>query len=376
MVAPHEGVEDHAVQGGDQCWCGARPDPLGRLGDKALSLPDERWPERRVSGGHQEQLVPRQGQGPSRAEQMLQRSRRAPTLDRADLPVGEVLEEGGDHPGPVTEVVADRPVGDPGGVFNGPHRQAGRPGPAEQLQRLVEQSPSGFLLHLEKSSATFFSMWRIEGELDQPGTPYDRRAALYDRLVRSPLYNRVAWSTSPEEYSQFAATAIASSDGPLLEVAAGSAAATAELHARSTRPTVLVDLSRPMLERAAERIAAVSGLDDQALPPHLRLVQADLFALSFPPHGFDTVLGLGLTHLFDDLPGLVTALRRQAAPGGQVHLAGLVAETRRGRRYLQLLHRAGHVAEPRTASQLNVALGQPASFGTIGCMAYTTLAAD
>ncbi len=116
-----------------------------------------------------------------------------------------------------------------------------------------------------------FSMWRIEGELDQPGTPYDRRAAVYDRLVRSPLYNRVAWSTSPDDYADFAAGAIASSSGPLLEVAAGSAAATAELHARSTRPTVLVDRARPMLERAAQRIAA-SRPGGQALPPHLRLV--------------------------------------------------------------------------------------------------------
>lgn len=221
-----------------------------------------------------------------------------------------------------------------------------------------------------------FSMWRIEGELDQPGTPYDRRAAVYDRLVRSPLYNRVAWSTSPDDYADFAAGAIASSSGPLLEVAAGSAAATAELHARSTRPTVLVDRSRPMLERAAQRIAAASRPGGQALPPHLRLVQADVFALPLPLHEFDTVLGLGLTHLFDDLPGLVTALRRQAASGGQIHLAGLVAETRRGRRYLQLLHRAKQVAEPRTARQLHDALGQPGAFRTIGCMAYATVPAD
>lgn len=91
-------------------------------------------------------------------------------------------------------------------------------------------------------------MWRIESYVASAGAPYDRRAAVYDHLVRSRLYNRVAWATTPDNYTRFAAEAFASAPGPLLEVAAGSAAATAFLHARSQRPAVLVDLSRAMLE--------------------------------------------------------------------------------------------------------------------------------
>ncbi|MCP9491786.1 MAG: class I SAM-dependent methyltransferase [Solirubrobacteraceae bacterium MAG38_C4-C5] len=219
-------------------------------------------------------------------------------------------------------------------------------------------------------------MWSIESELGHVGGPYDRRAAVYDRLVRSRMYNRIAWSTAPEDYAAFAAAAFASADGPLLEVAAGSAAATAQLHARAQRPTVLVDLSRAMLDRAARRIAAAAADDDgHKLPAHIRLVQADLLALEFPARGFTTVLGIGLTHLFEDLPALVGALRAQLAPGGQLYLAGLVAQTRRGRRYLELLHRAGEVAVPRTAEELRVALGRPADFRTTGCMAYSTFTA-
>ena len=219
-------------------------------------------------------------------------------------------------------------------------------------------------------------MWRIESELEDAGAPYDSRAAVYDRLVRSRAYNRIAWSTSPRDYAAFAARAFAASsaDGPLLEVAAGSAAATAELHARSSRPTVLVDLSRAMLDRAARRIAA--STDDGEVPARVGLVQADLLRLRFPPHGFTTVLGLGLTHLFDDLPALVAALRDQLAPDGRLFLAGLVAETRRGRRYLDVLHRAGEVTEPLTAEQLRVALGRPLDFRTAGCMAYASLGAS
>ncbi len=222
--------------------------------------------------------------------------------------------------------------------------------------------------------ATFFSIWRIESHLDGAGAPYDRRAAVYDRLVRSRLYNRMAWSAAPADYARFAAAAFASSDGPLLEAAAGSAAATARLHATSQRPTVLVDLSRSMLERAAHHISAAREDGDSTdLPAHVRLVQADISELPFPPHGFTTVLGLGLTHLFDDVPALVGELRTQLTLDGRLYLAGLVAETRRARWYLTALHRAGEVAVPRTGQELYVALGRPADFTTSGCMAYATL---
>ncbi len=217
-------------------------------------------------------------------------------------------------------------------------------------------------------------MWRIQSQLDDAGASYDRRAAAYNRLVQSRLYNRVAWSTSPKDYNEFAAAAFASADGPLLDVAAGSAAATASLHARSQRPTVLVDLSRAMLERAGRNIAA-AGNGRADLPARIRLVQTDLLALPPPTQPFTTILGLGLTHLFDDVSQLVNALRGQLAPDGRLYLAGLVAETGRGRRYLQLLHRAGEVAYPKSADELRAGLHQPVDFKTVGCMAYATISA-
>jgi SAM-dependent methyltransferase len=215
-------------------------------------------------------------------------------------------------------------------------------------------------------------MWRITSELQDAGAPYDRRAAVYDRLVRSRAYNRLAWSCGPGDYAGFAAAALAARRGPVLEAAAGSAAATAALHRRSGRPTVLVDLSRAMLERAAARLAADGG----AVPARIQLVQADLTALPFPAGGFPTVLALGAVHLFDDVATLVAPLRAQLAPGGALHVSGLVAETGRGRRYLELLHRAGEVAAPRTAEELHAALGRPAAFGVTGCMAFAELPAQ
>lgn len=225
---------------------------------------------------------------------------------------------------------------------------------------------------MEKICGTLFSMWRIESvDEEGEGSSYvGRAAAVYDRLVRSRTYNRIAWSTDPADYSAFAAEAIDSADGPLLEAAAGSAAATAHLHARSGRPTVLVDLSAGMLERAARGIAAAADGGD--VPAHVRLVRADVQRLPLAPGGYDTVLGLGLLHLFDDVPALVAALAAQLAPGGRMFLAGLVPATRRGRRYLDLLHRAGEVAAPRTAAELGSLVGPTATLRTVGCMAYLT----
>lgn len=217
-------------------------------------------------------------------------------------------------------------------------------------------------------------MWKIESVFDDAGAPYDRKAAVYDRLVRSRTYNRIAWSATPQDYADFAGVAFSSAGGPLLEIAAGSAAATARLHAHSQRPTVLLDLSSAMLERAARRITAHGGgSGGPEIPPRIRFVQADLLEPPFPAGGFTTILGLGLTHLFDDLATLVAALRAQLTPGGRIYLAGLVSETRRGRRYLDVLHRAGEVARPKTSQELRLALGGPANFWTTGCMAYATL---
>ena len=130
------------------------------------------------------------------------------------------------------------------------------------------------------------------------GAPYDRRAAVYDPLVANRLYNRLVWGTSPASYRAFAAEAVADGGGPLLEVACGTAAFTADAYAATVRPVQLVDRSRAMLERAAARLSEA---------PHVTLLQADVLSLPFEVQGFDTVLAMGLVHLLDDLPGAAAA---------------------------------------------------------------------
>jgi len=200
------------------------------------------------------------------------------------------------------------------------------------------------------------------------GAEYDGRAAAYDRLVTSRLYNRLAWGTDPADYAAFARRAVDSAPGPLLDVAAGTAAATADAYRNSSRTVVLTDRSRDMLAEAAQRLAAGG-----AVRPGVRFVQADAFALPFQPAEFDTVVCLGFLHLVDDAVGFIGGLRSLVAPGGRVFCSSLVAATPIGTRYLRLLRRAGEVAAVRTADDLATMFRSPVL--RRGSMAYLELSA-
>ena len=200
-------------------------------------------------------------------------------------------------------------------------------------------------------------MWRNGGT-------YEARAGLYDRLVRSRTYNRLAWGTAPEDYKQFAAEALADGDGPLLDAGCGSAAATAAVYRGADRPLVLADRSATMLELAAKRIGARRAV---------RYVVCDLTSPPFRPREFGTVACYGLLHLIGDVPGWVARLR--ALSSGRLFLSALVAERALSRAYLRLLHRAGEVAGPRTAAELEAAIRAGAKEASIefrlrGAMAY------
>ncbi|MEO6529587.1 MAG: class I SAM-dependent methyltransferase [Specibacter sp.] len=208
-------------------------------------------------------------------------------------------------------------------------------------------------------------------DADDPGSPYDGRAAIYDRVVGSRLYNRLVWGSSPASYAAFAATAAAvgNGHGPMLDVGCGSAVFTAAAYSTTDRPLVLVDSSLGMLARAAERLGS-RGSDGR--PPVF--IQADLFELPFLPASFPTVASFGMLHLFEDLAGTLDALKSQVSPGGSLHATSLVGGTAIGRRALTLLHRTGQVSSPRTEAELAAAarhvLGPAASVSREGSMAF------
>jgi SAM-dependent methyltransferase len=199
---------------------------------------------------------------------------------------------------------------------------------------------------------------------DDEGAHYDRRAAAYDRLIGSRTYNRLAWGTSPSQYADFAAEAVAAGGGPLLDAGCGTATFTAEAYHAADRPLVLVDRSVDMLGRAAARLAGAPAA----------FVQADLTDLPFSPSCFTTVACFGVLHVLDDPWPALAALRDQVAPGGRLFASMLVADRPVGRAYLAALHRAGEVGPLRRTEQLadaaRAVFGASADVRRTGSMAW------
>jgi hypothetical protein len=205
---------------------------------------------------------------------------------------------------------------------------------------------------------------------------YARWAKAYDTMIGSKLYNKVFWGADPRQYSIFAAQAIASGRGPLLEVAVGTAQATATLHVASARETTLVDMSGPMLKLAREAIVFAAG---GTLPVRITLECRDMLA----PTGdagdrrYETILGLGLLHLVPDVTATVSALGNQLEDRGKLFLASLVKGSARSNAYLALLKAHGDIARVRTGSELFDELRAsglgPVTLSRRGAMAYVEI---
>lgn len=202
---------------------------------------------------------------------------------------------------------------------------------------------------------------------------YEHRAKAYDAMLGSPTYNRALFGTHPRHYAGFAARAIGSADGPLLEVAVGTAQATALLHVASRREATLVDLSAPMLNLASESIRRAAG---GTIPTRITLECRDMLAPG-DKQRYETILGLGLLHLIPDLGPVFAGLAAQLQDQGSLYLASLIKGSRRSNAYLKLLKSRGDIAEMRTSSEL-YELALDADIGTVsvshrGAMAYIVI---
>lgn len=209
---------------------------------------------------------------------------------------------------------------------------------------------------------------------EEEGATYDARAAAYDRIVGSALYNRLLWGFSVDRFDAFVQEALSSGDGPFLDAGCGSSVFTAEMYVEARRPLVLVDRSRGMLEAADVRLAEEA---DGHLPAHVTLLQGDLKTLPLRRNSVDTILSMGMLHLFEDVTGKVGRLLEWLVPGGTLFATSLVAERFIGRQYLLLLHAGGEVATPRTFDnlrrQLSAAFDCTMEARCEGSMAFLTI---
>lgn len=180
-----------------------------------------------------------------------------------------------------------------------------------------------------------------------PGQPYDRKAAVYDALIGSAWYNRFIWGADHRSYAGFARKALGSAAGRHLDAGCGSLVGTALAYVESAqsgsaRPCLFVDASLGMLRRARARLGT--------LPPAAGLLQADLRTIPLRFEAIDTVLCMGMLHLFDEetAAGILARLRNSLVPRGALYLTSLILGRPRGDRFLDLLQRAGEIGVPRT----------------------------
>ena len=208
---------------------------------------------------------------------------------------------------------------------------------------------------------------------------YDRRAAVYDTLVNSRLYGRVAWGSLPEDYVSFARDAIASSsadstsEGRFLDAGCGSLIFTAPSYLESSRQIIAFDESLAMLRRARKRLLKLAG----AVPEHIVLLQGDLADLPFQPKSFQGVLFMNVLHHIEEAGTVIGNLKALLTDEGHLHLTCLVYNHRFvGDLYLNALHSSGEFARPRSSLELRQildrALGEKVVYRVKGNMAFAS----
>ena len=200
---------------------------------------------------------------------------------------------------------------------------------------------------------------------ERRGAPYDKHAALYDRVIGNPTYNRVVWGSKVADYAAFTEEALAAGDGPFLDAGCGTAVFTADVYRRASRPLVLTDLSLGMLARARDRLETAD----------VTLIQADIHDLPFTPQSFATVGCFSMLHVLDDPWSALAALRPLVAPGGSLFASMLVSDGGAvARRYMPLLRRRGEFGPLHTtaafASTAQDLFGACATVTRTGSMAY------
>jgi SAM-dependent methyltransferase len=205
---------------------------------------------------------------------------------------------------------------------------------------------------------------------------YDRKAAIYDFLVSSQLYNRLVWGDSPHNYAAFASQAVKSHQGGLvLDAGCGSLLFTARAHLECDRLVIACDQSIDMLRRAQKRLLKLGG----GGCGRIILLQADISDFPFHASSFQTILCMNVLHHYSDAAGMIRHLKASLADNGQLYLTSLVRNDRLiGDRYLNFLYKNGWIVRPRSSAELKSLsqdlLGAFPGYKTRGNMAYVTAA--
>lgn len=171
------------------------------------------------------------------------------------------------------------------------------------------------------------------GDLTHGGS-YDTKARIYEFLVSTTWYNKIAWGTSPCDYARFAKHAIEKADGKIIDVGCGGLTHTARFYSSFKQELFLIDNSKEMLQIARKRMLKNAGSHGG----NVSYVLADVFNLPFK-ECFDTLFSFGMLHLFDNKEHYLDCIFKTLKPGGRFFISALTTDRKISRRYISLLQK-------------------------------------
>ena len=177
--------------------------------------------------------------------------------------------------------------------------------------------------------------------------PYDSKAKLYERVVRSSIYNKLMWGTTPSDYIRFAKEALDSCTGTILDVGCGGLSHTGKLYAHSTKQLILLDYSIEMLRLGKARILK----HHNPFPENIHMLHADAFNLPFAKESLDNVVSFGVMHLFSRKAEYVTNLLDVLKTGGRFYFTTHTTDRRLSRRYIEHLQKQHEISNALSSAE-------------------------
>lgn len=181
--------------------------------------------------------------------------------------------------------------------------------------------------------------------------PYDSKAKTYEFVVRSIIYNKLMWGTTPSDYKRFAKEALDHCTGTILDVGCGGLSHTANLYAHSDKNLILLDYSIEMLRLGKARILKYHS----PFPQNIHMLHADAFKLPFAKESLDNVVSFGVMHLFSSKSEYVTSLLDVLKPGGLFYFTSLTTDRRLSRSYIAYLQKKREISNALSSVE-NLAL--------------------
>ncbi len=190
------------------------------------------------------------------------------------------------------------------------------------------------------------------GILEVDGLPsghYDSQAVKYDKLISNGLYNRLMWSNSPKDYTNFCRKSINECDaGIIADIGCGTLSFTSKVYEEiHNRDLFLCDLSYEMLKIGKNRIKTTNSV-----PSNISFLRSNALNMPFVSKVIQTVLSFGFLHVIDNPSNLINEFNRILMSEGKLYLTSLCSDRTFSAKYLNTLHKKGHVAKPMNSNEI------------------------